>query len=33
MRRLFFAAIKVFFAQANAGAGNPTDVFGATATP
>jgi hypothetical protein len=27
------SAFKVFFAQANAGAGNPTDVFGATATP
>ncbi|MFL5889945.1 MAG: sialidase family protein, partial [Solirubrobacteraceae bacterium] len=26
-------AFKVFFAQANAGTGNPTDVFGATATP
>jgi hypothetical protein len=26
-------ACKVFFAQANAGDRNPTDVFGATATP
>jgi Neuraminidase (sialidase) len=27
------SAFKVFFAQTNAGSGNPTDVFGATATP